>query len=68
MNDAYLERARQVIVDPRELVIAIVRRTRQLARGGSNPMVRSNDKNLLDIALLEVAEGMIAVEHGEAAE
>jgi len=65
MNDAYLERARKNITDPRQLVIAIVRRTRQLARGGSRPMVRSNDNNLLDVALLEVAEGLIAVEPGE---
>jgi DNA-directed RNA polymerase omega subunit len=65
MNDAYLERAKKVITDPRLLVIATAKRTRQLARGGSRPMVRSNDQNLLDIALLEIAEGLIAIEPGD---
>lgn len=65
MNESYLERARKVIPDPRLLVIATAKRTRQLARGGSRPMVRCDDQNLLDIALLEIAEGLIKLEPGE---
>jgi len=64
MNDSYLERAKEKISDPRLLSIIASRRARQLARGG-RPMVKTNDQEYLDIALLEIAEGLIDWEPGE---
>jgi DNA-directed RNA polymerase omega subunit len=64
MNDSYLERAKEKISDPRLLSIIASRRARQLARGG-RPMVKTNDQEYLDIALLEIAEGLIECEPGD---
>jgi DNA-directed RNA polymerase omega subunit len=64
MNDSYLERAKENISDPRLLSIIASRRARQLARGG-RPMVKTNDQEYLDIALLEIAEGLIECEPGD---
>jgi DNA-directed RNA polymerase omega subunit len=61
MNDAYLERAKQKITDPKLLSIVAARRARQLARGG-RPMIKTQDKEYLDIALLEIAEGLLTYE------
>ncbi len=58
MNDSYLERAQEKIPDPRLLSIIASRRARQLARGG-RPMIKTNDQEFLDIALLEIAEGLV---------
>ena len=58
MNDSYLERARQQIPDPKKLAIAASKRARELARG-KRPMIRTEDKEYIDIALLEIAEGLI---------
>ena len=58
MNDSYLERAKEKISDPRLLSIIASRRARQLARGG-RPMIRTTDQEYLDIALLEIAEGLV---------
>ena len=58
MNDSYLERAKEKISDPRLLSIIASRRARQLARGG-RPMIKTDDKEYLDIALLEIAEGLV---------
>ena len=61
MNDAYLERAKEKISDPKLLAIAASKRARQLARG-RRPMLKTDDKEYLDIALLEIAEGLIELE------
>ena len=61
MNDAYLEKAKQNIKDPKLLSIVAARRARQLARGG-RPMIKTQDKEYLDIALLEIAEGLLTYE------
>ena len=61
MNDSYLERAKEKISDPRLLSIIASRRARQLARGG-RPMIKTDDQEYLDIALLEIAEGLIDYE------
>jgi DNA-directed RNA polymerase omega subunit len=62
MNNGYLERARTKIADPKMLVVATARRAKQLA-AGARPMVRcDNYENHLDVALLEIAEGLIEVE------
>ena len=64
MNDSYLERAKEKINDPRLLSIVASRRARQLARGG-RPMIKTQDKEFLDIALLEIAEGLVDCEEGK---
>ena len=61
MNDSYLEKARTKITDPKLLTITASRRARQLARG-ARPMIKTDDQEYLDIALLEIAEGLIDVE------
>ena len=61
MNDSYLERAKEKISDPRLLSIVASRRARQLARGG-RPMIKTPDQEYLDVALLEIAEGLIEYE------
>ena len=61
MNDSYLERAQEKITDPKILSIIASRRSRQLARG-ARPMIKTDDREYLDIALLEIAEGLIVVD------
>lgn len=58
MNDLFLENARKKISDPKILSIIASRRARQLARG-ARPLLKTNTKEYLDIALLEIAEGLI---------
>lgn len=60
MNDSYLERAQEKIPDPKVLSVLASRRARQLARG-ARPMIKTDDKEHLDIALLEIAEGLLVV-------
>lgn len=61
MNDAYLEKAKEVIEDPKILCVIASKRSKQLARG-ARPMVKCDkETNHLDIALQEIAEGMIDV-------
>jgi DNA-directed RNA polymerase omega subunit len=62
MNNAYLDRARSVIPDPKNLILLASKRARQLAYG-ARPMVRCKDENYLDVALLEIAEGMLAISY-----
>ena len=63
MNNEYLDRARKVITDPQILSVVSAKRARQLALG-ARPMVRCNSENHLDVALLEIAEGLISYEFG----
>ena len=57
MNNSYLARARQQITDPQILAVVAARRAKQLAAGG-RPMIKCDSENLLDVALLEIAEGL----------
>ena len=57
MNNSYLERAKQQITDPQILSVVAAKRAKQLAAGG-RPMIKCDSENLLDIALLEIAEGL----------
>ena len=59
MNNSYLERAKKVIPDPEILSVVAARRARQLS-GGARPMLKCDSDNQLDVALLEVAEGLIS--------
>ncbi|MBE6377724.1 MAG: DNA-directed RNA polymerase subunit omega [Lentisphaerae bacterium] len=61
MNNSYLERAKQNIPDPQILSVVAAKRAKQLALG-ARPMVKTADENLLDIALLEIAEGLLSYE------
>ncbi len=61
MNNSYLERARKVITDPQILSVVAAKRAKQLAAGG-RPMIKCDSENLLDIALLEIAEGLLSYE------
>lgn len=61
MKDLYLEKARTKIHDPKKLSIIASRRARQLARG-ARPMIKTDDQEYLDIALLEIAEDLVVME------
>ena len=61
MNNSYLERAKQNIPDPQILSVVAAKRAKQLATGG-RPMIKCDSENLLDIALLEIAEGLLSYE------
>ena len=63
MNNAYLARAKKQISDPQILSVVTARRAKQLALG---PMIKCDSQNHLDVALLEIAEGLLTYEFGEA--
>jgi DNA-directed RNA polymerase omega subunit len=62
MNNDYFARAKKVITDPQVLAVVASKRARQLAIGNARPMVKCDSPNLLDIALLEIAEGLLSYE------
>lgn len=64
MNNEYLNRARKQITDPQILTIVASRRAKQLAAGG-RPMIKCDSDNYLDVALLEIAEGLLSYEFGD---
>ncbi|MBR7104076.1 MAG: DNA-directed RNA polymerase subunit omega [Lentisphaeria bacterium] len=64
MNNAYLAKAKQMIPDPQILSVVAAKRARQLA-GGGRPMIKCDCNNLLDIALLEIAEGLLSYEFSD---
>lgn len=66
MNNSYLARARQQITDPQILAVVAARRAKQLAAGG-RPMIKCDSENLLDVALLEIAEGLLTYEFADEA-
>ncbi len=63
MNNDYLARARKVIPDPQILSVVAARRAHQLAFG-ARPMIKCDSENHLDVALLEIAEGLLSYEFG----
>ena len=63
MNNEYLNRAKKVITDPQILSVVAAKRARQLATG-ARPMYKCDMTNLLDVALLEIAEGLLSYEFG----
>ncbi|MDD4181773.1 MAG: DNA-directed RNA polymerase subunit omega [Victivallaceae bacterium] len=67
MNNAYLERAKLVITDPKILSIITAKRARELALG-ARPMVKCKSENWLDVALLEIAEGKLFYEFSDTPE
>ena len=67
MNNAYLDMAKKVITDPQILSVVSAKRARQLALG-ARPMVKCDSENHLDVALLEIGQGLIGYEFGSAEE
>ena len=67
MNNAYLNKAKSVIPDPQVLSVVAAKRARQLATG-ARPMIKCDSSNLLDVALLEIGEGLLTYEFGDSAE
>ena len=64
MNNAYLARAKKMIPDPQILSVVAAKRAKQLAIGGARPMIKCDSENLIDVALLEIAEGLLSYEFG----
>lgn len=62
MNNDYLARAKERIPDPQILSVVAAKRARQLALGKARPMVKCDSKQILDVALLEIAEGLLSYE------
>jgi DNA-directed RNA polymerase subunit K/omega len=61
MNNDYLAKAKKMISDPQILSVVAAKRARQLANGHRR-MIKCDCSNLLDIALLEIAEGLLSYE------
>lgn len=65
MKAQLLEEARKTIPEPQLLINAVSKRVRQLT-AGSRPMVQGEFRmGLADIALLEIAEGKLALAQKE---
>ena len=64
MNNEYLERPKKKITDPQILSVVAAKRAKQLSLG-ARPMVRCDSPNQLDVALLEIAEGLLSYEFPE---
>ena len=62
MNDVYLEKALEKIPDKRALIILASRRAESLARGERPLIKHEKEISHLDIALLEIAEGLLSYE------
>ena len=67
MNNEYLERAKAKIIDPKVLTNVAAQRATELAQRYRPlvPVPPQDDRNYLNIALLEIADGMITVEMTE---
>jgi len=63
MNNSYLARAKKMIPDPQILSVVSAKRAKQLAFG-ARPMIKCDSENYLDVALLEIAEGLLTFEIG----
>ena len=63
MNEEYLARAREKVIDVRILINGAARRAAELSRGARPlvPTLPQDDRSFLDLALLEIAEGKILV-------
>lgn len=67
MNNAYLDRAKKRIENPRVLINLAAKRASELAQR-YRPMVQvppKDDHNYLNIALLEIAEGALDAKYHE---
>ena len=64
MNNEYLAKARERVPDPQILSVLAAKRAKQLAQG-ARPMIKCDMTNLLDVALLEIGEGLLTYEFGD---
>ena len=64
MNNTYFKKAKEQITDPRILSLVAAKRAKQLALG-AKPMVRIDEDEHLDVALYEIAEGLLGYNDGE---
>lgn len=62
MNNEYLYRAKEKVADAKTLIVLASKRAAVLARG-ARPMVKCKDDNYVDIALLEIAEGLLVPDY-----
>jgi DNA-directed RNA polymerase subunit K/omega len=64
LNEEYLARAKEKVDDVRLLINGAAKRAAELARGAKPlvPTLPEDERTSLDIALLEIAEGMVAIE------
>ena len=68
MNEDYLAQARQKVSDVRMFIVGVSRREAELAKG-ARPLVKlsideEREKDYLNIALKEVAEGKVVIKPG----
>jgi len=61
MNDAYLAKAMEKVPDKRALILLASKRARQLAKG-ERPLIKHKELDHLDVALLEIGEGLLTYE------
>ncbi len=64
MNNEYLAKAKKNVPDPQILSVLAAKRAKQLAQG-ARPMIKCDMTNLLDVALLEIGEGLLSYEFGD---
>ncbi len=68
MNEEYLAKARQKVSDVRMFIVGVSRRASELAKG-ARPLIKltfeeEQEKDFLNIALKEVAEGKVIIKPG----
>ncbi len=61
MNLEYLEKAKVKIPQLEHLTQVVAVRSKELAYG-ARPMIKTDNENFLDVALLEIAEGLLVVD------
>jgi len=63
LNEEYLARAKDKVDDVRLLINGAAKRAAELARGAKPlvPTLPDDDRSSLDIALLEIAEGVVVI-------
>lgn len=61
MNDTYLTKALEKVPDRRALILLASKRAKQLARG-ERPLIRHKELDYIDVALLEIGEGLLNYE------
>jgi len=61
MNDTYLAKAMEKVPDKRALILLASKRAKQLAKG-ERPLIKHKELDFLDVALLEIGEGLLSFE------
>lgn len=69
MNEVMLAKAKEKVDDPRMFIVGVSRRARELAKGARIlvELDPNKEKDYLDIALQEVAEGKVIIKPGDEA-